>query len=176
MSDSHQQLNVIAFDDHLRAQELLLACTRLAEQGHLAIVDAVVVTKSPDGHAHAHETTELTPAEGALGGGFWGLLIGTLLLGPIGGVVTGAVTAGGGALLTDLIDRGVSRQFVKQIKTELQANSAALILLTDHTDLEALDRELARFAGATLLWSNLPADARAAVEAALAAGATPPGG
>ena len=115
-----QQLVVIAFDDALKAHELLLAASRLQAHGELSVEDAVIITKDPDGRTHRVETTDLTPAEGALSGAFWGLLFGTLLLGPWGGLVTSAASAGGGALLGKLIDRGVSDDFIKQMRSEIE--------------------------------------------------------
>ena len=165
-----QQLNVITFDDPLRAQELLLAMTRLAADGDLQIDDAVFVSKTDEGRVRVHETADLTPGEGALSGGFWGLLFGTLLLGPVGGLAVGAASAGTGALMGAIIDAGVHDDFVRQIKAELEPGRTALILLTQGGDPEVVDAELERFAGATLLWSNLPPGARRAVEEALAAG------
>ena len=165
-----QQLNVITFDDPMRAQELLLAMTRLASKGDLQLQDAVFVTKTDEGRVKVHETADLTPGEGALSGGFWGLLFGTLLLGPLGGLAVGAASAGTGALMGKLIDAGVHDDFIRQIKDEVEPGRTALILLSEGGDAAAIDAELERFAGARLLWSNLPPSARQAVEDALDAG------
>lgn len=165
-----QQLNVIAFDDPMRAQELLLAMTRLAKAGDLQLEDAVFVTRTEEGRVKVHETSDLTPGEGALSGGFWGLLFGTLLLGPLGGLAVGAASAGTGALMGKLIDAGVHDDFVRQIKAEVEPGRTALILLTEGGDPAKVEAELERFAGARLLWSNLPPGARREVEAALDAG------
>ena len=164
------QLNVITLDDPLRAQELLLAMTRLASKGDLKLEDAVFVTKSEEGRVKVRQTSDLTPGEGALSGGFWGLLFGTLLLGPMGGLAVGAASAGTGALMGKLIDAGVDDEFIQRIKEEVEPGRTALILLSEGGDAEAIDAELERFAGARLLWSNLPPAARHAVEEALAAG------
>ena len=171
--DMHQ-LNVVTFDNPLKAQEFLLAMTRLATEGKIKLLDAVFVTKSPDGEkVRVHETTDVTPGRGALSGGAWGLLIGTLLLGPIGGLATGALSAGSGALMGRLIDAGVEQEFVEQIKEAVPQGRTALILLTDDADREAVVEELKRFPGATLMWSNLPPAARQELTDALAAGVEP---
>ena len=60
-----QELVVIAVDDPMKAQEMLMAAGRLGHDGKLDIDDAVIITKSSDGHhTHKLETTDLTPAEG----------------------------------------------------------------------------------------------------------------
>jgi uncharacterized membrane protein len=167
-----QELVVIAVDDPMKAQEMLMAAGRLGHDGKLGIDDAVIITKSGDGHhTHKLETTDLTPAEGGFGGAFWGLLFGTLLAGPVGGLITGAVTGGAGALLAKIIDRGISDEFINQMEGLLKPGHAALCLLTDFEDNEAVLHELNRFDG-TLIWSNLPPDAAAAVQAHLDAGET----
>ena len=165
-----QELVVIAVDDPMKAQEMLMAAGRLGKDGKLGIDDAVIVTRSADGrHTHKLETTDLTPAEGGFGGAFWGLLLGTLIAGPVGGLVTGAVTGGAGALLAKIIDRGISDEFIRQMEGLLEPGHAALCLLTDFEDNEAVLRELNRFDG-TLIWSNLPPEAATAINAALASG------
>src|SRR5262245_30434554 len=146
VSDQLHQLNVVTFDNPLKAQEFLLAMTRLATEGKLRLLDAVFVSKSDDGErVRVHETTDVTPGAGALRGGLWGLLIGTLLLGPIGGLATGAISAGSGALLGRLIDAGVEREFVDQIKEGVPPGRTALILLTTDADGPAVRAELGRF-------------------------------
>jgi uncharacterized membrane protein len=166
-----QQLVVIAVDDPLKAQEMLMAAGRLAKDGKLGIDDAVIISKTADGRAHKLETTDMTPAEGGLGGAFWGLLFGTLLTGPVGGLVTGAVTGGAGALMAKLVDKGISDQFIEQMEDLLDPGHAALCLLTNFADNEATIRELNRFDG-KLLWSNLPPEVASEVNGALTKGDT----
>lgn len=162
---------MIAVDDPSKAQEMLIAAGRLAKNDKLGIEDAVIVTKSADGHSHKLETTDMTPLEGGLGGAFWGLLLGTLIAGPVGGIVTGAVTGGAGALLAKIIDKGISDEFIEEMEDLLEPGHAALCLLTSFADNEAAIRELNRFDG-KLIWSNLPPEAATEVNAALAAGDT----
>lgn len=165
-----QQLNVITFDDNARAQEFLLAMTRLASQGKLSLQDAVILTKDEHGKVHVHETADLTVGEGALSGAFWGLLFGTLLLGPVGGLAVGAASGGAGALMGKIIDAGVDDDFVAQMKEAVEPGRTGVILLTEGGDMAAVDEELERFAGAHLIYSNLPPEAREAIELALGEG------
>ncbi|HEY6531137.1 MAG TPA: DUF1269 domain-containing protein [Acidimicrobiales bacterium] len=168
-----EQIVVIAVDSPSKAQEMLLAAGQLAAAGKLGIKDAVVLTKSGDGHSHKLETTDLTPVEGGVGGAFWGLFLGTLVLGPVGGLVTGAVTGGAGALLAKVMDRGISDEFIEEMEGLLEPGHAALCLLTDQDDDDddAVLQELNRFDG-KLIWSNLPPEAAAEVTRALEAGDT----
>jgi uncharacterized membrane protein len=165
-----QQLNVITFEDPIMAQEFLLAMTRLAKNGRLALDDAVFVTRFADGRVRVHETTDVSTGEGALTGGLWGLLLGTILAGPIGGLAAGALSAGGGALLAQLIDTGVSDQFIDKIKEQVLPGTTAVVVLSNGGDDKAIGEELRRFHGAHLIYSNLPPEARRAMEQALAEG------
>jgi uncharacterized membrane protein len=131
------------------------------------------VARTAEGRVRVHETADLTPGEGALSGGFWGLLFGTLLLGPVGGLAVGAASAGTGALVGKIVDAGVSDEFVASIKDQLAPGQTALILLTAGGDLAAMEAEAQRFAGARLLYSNLPPEARSAIEEALASDGAP---
>ena len=164
---SNQKLLVISFDDRLRAQEFLLAASRLRKDDELQLHDAVFVQRSADGSSHVTETTDITPTRGALGAGVWGLLLGTLFGGPIGGVIVGAATAGGGALYAKLVDTGIKDSTVAQLRTAVPPGRTGLALLVSHVSLADLQRELARFPGAELVETDLPPAAVVAVQEAL---------
>nr|WP_232017751.1 DUF1269 domain-containing protein [Cereibacter sphaeroides] len=51
--------------------------------------DVVVVTRDAEGKVKLHQAVNLTAA-GAVGGSFWGLLIGLLFLNPLLGLAVGA--------------------------------------------------------------------------------------
>ena len=161
----HLGLHVLAFDDPLRAQELLFACTRMQRDGTVGLTDAVFVQRDAEtGKVRVEETVDPTPGKSAVEGGFWGLLIGTLVLGPLGGLAVGAVAAGGSALAGKLIDLGVPQSFLDEVVRSLPPGATALVLQTSHLDPEAWRSELARFPDARPLSIDLPADARSRLE------------
>ncbi|HEX3814649.1 MAG TPA: DUF1269 domain-containing protein [Mycobacteriales bacterium] len=162
-----RKLIVIGFDDPLKANEFLLAASRLQKGGKITLHDAVFINRDAEGRARVQETTDITTGRGAFSGGLWGLLIGTLLGGPIGGLIGGAATAGGGALMAKLIDNGIKDEKVKELREAVPPGRSALALLISHLSLGDLQRELARFPGATLVESDLPDAAVHAVHAAL---------
>jgi uncharacterized membrane protein len=147
---------------------------RLQKDGDLQLHDAVIVYRNADGSSRVTETTDVTPTRGALGGGVWGLLLGTLFAGPIGGLVVGAASAGGGALYARLVDTGIKDATVAELRTAVPPGRTALALLVSHVSLADLQRELARFAGAALVETDLPPAAVAAVREALAEANRPP--
>jgi uncharacterized membrane protein len=155
-------LHVLTFDDPLRARELLFSCTRMQRDGALTLTDAVFVQRDAEtGKVRVEETIDPTPGEAAIQGGFWGVLIGTLVLGPIGGLAVGAVAGVGSALAGKLIDLGVPSAFLEQVEQALPPGATALVLQTSKLDPEAWRQELARFPDARPLTADLPADAQA---------------
>jgi uncharacterized membrane protein len=163
----NQKLLVISFDDPLKAQELLLTIVRLQKNKELQLHDAVIIRRDADGASHVVETTDITPGRGAMGVGIWGLLLGTLFAGPIGGLVVGAASAGGGALYAKLIDHGIKDATVHDLRTAVPPGRTALALLVSHLSVSDLQMELARYPGATIVESDLPPAVISAVQEAL---------
>ncbi len=162
MAPNDLGLHVLAFDDPLRARELLLACLRLQRDGALELTDAVLVHRDAEtAKVRVEQTVDPTPGMTAAEGGFMGVLLGTLLLGPIGGLAVGAVAAGGGALAAKLIDLGVPESFLDDVKAAVPPGATALVLQTSHLEPAAWEEELSRFPDARPLSAELPADARA---------------
>jgi uncharacterized membrane protein len=162
-----RKMLVVAFSEPLMAREFLLAAVRLQSKGQIKLHDAVFVARAEDGTSTVQETQDVTTGRGALGGGIWGLLLGTLFGGPLGGLITGAASAGGGALLAKLVDTGIKDDRIAALREAVQPGSTALALLVSHISVGDLQRELQRFPGATLVESDLPDAAVAAVSNAL---------
>lgn len=169
MANDPRKLIVLGFDSPLKAQEALLAATRLQTEGEILLHDAVFVDKAEDGATRVTETVDQTPGDAALSGSFWGMLFGTILAGPVGAVVGGAVSAGASALAAKLIDVGIPDATVKKLRETVLPGTTALALLISHVHEEKLLAELHRFAGAKLVATDLPEEAVAAVKAALEA-------
>jgi uncharacterized membrane protein len=168
------KLLVISFDDPLRAQEFLLAAARLQKQQDLQLHDAVVINRAADGTSHVRETTDVTPGQAGMGAGVWGLLLGTLFGGPIGGLVVGAASAGGGALFAKLVDTGIKDETVQKLRDAVPPGRSAVALLVSQVSVADLQVELARFPRAQLVESDLPPAAVAAVQNALLEANRPP--
>jgi uncharacterized membrane protein len=151
-----RSLLVLAFDSSLKAHEAFLAMTRLQSQEVIVLHDAVFLDKSADGKTEITETVDPTPGDSALRGGLWGALLGTLVAGPLGTLVGAATSAGLGALSAKLIDIGIPDATVKELEQAIKPGTSALALLVTHVREDALEQELTRFAGATLVRSDLP--------------------
>jgi uncharacterized membrane protein len=144
------ELIVVAYPDRHRADEVLLAL-RKSEKAHLVdLEDAAIVSKSESGRVSLRQTHHLS-ASGALGGGFWGLLIGSLFMAPVIGAAVGAAT---GALAGALADVGIDDTFMRQLGAQLEPDSSALFLLIIRAAPDQIVTDLAPFGG-TLLRTTL---------------------
>ncbi len=171
MADERPQtLLGVSLSDPLRAQELLLAMTRLATQRHLHLKDAVFVVSDADGRVHVRETVDPAPGRAALSGAVWAGLFGLLLGGPVGWAAGMAVGAGAGALTAKAVDLGIPDEWVQWFTQAVQPDSTILALLVEEVDNEAVAGELARFAGAHLVYANVGADVEARWRSALGDG------
>jgi uncharacterized membrane protein len=139
-------LIVIAFDDEFRAEEVRLTMLKLQREYLIDLEDAVVAVKNRDGRVKLHQIHHLT-ATGALGGGFWGLLIGALFLSPILGAAVGAAA---GAVSGALSDVGISDHFMKELASTLKAGSSALFVLVRKATPDKVLDELRGFGGRVL--------------------------
>ena len=109
-------LVVIGFSDEFKADEVRLELMKLQSEYLLDLEDAVVAVKKADGNVRLHQSHSL-PTAGAVGGGFWGLLIGTLFLNPILGAVAGAAAGAAAGALSDI---GINDHFMKELASTLQ--------------------------------------------------------
>jgi uncharacterized membrane protein len=157
------ELIAIAYPDRFRAEEVKTQLMKLQKEHLLDLEDAAIVTKDDAGKVKLHQSMNLA-AMGALGGGFWGLLIGVLFFNPLLGA---AVGAGAGALSGSFTDVGVNDKFMRELGAELQNNSSALFVLLKNASPDKFIRELEAYGGKILKTSLSDADEarlRAAIE------------
>jgi uncharacterized membrane protein len=118
-------LIAVSFADEATAFELRAALVKLQKEYLIEMEDAVVVTKSADGKVKLHQAVNLT-AVGALGGTFWGTLVGLIFLNPLLGAAVGASS---GAISGALSDVGIEDKFMKEVGASLDAGGAAVFVL-----------------------------------------------
>ena len=153
-------LIAVAFDDQSKAFDLRGRLVELQKEYLIDMGDVVVVTRNDKGKVHLHQATNLTAA-GAVGGGFWGMLIGMLFLNPLFGF---AVGTGAGVLSGYLSDIGIDDKFMKQIGEELTPGSAALFVLVRKATGDKVRDSLSDFAGTgTVLQTSLDKDTEEAL-------------
>lgn len=147
-------LVVVAFEEEHKAFELRAELLKLQKEYLIKMEDAVVVTKDPKGDVKLHQAVNLTAA-GAVGGGFWGALIGLIFLNPLVGA---AVGAGAGALSGKLADIGIEDKFMKELGASFQPGTSALFVLVKEATRDKILEKLKGFGGKVLRTSLTKAD------------------
>jgi len=134
-------LVVLAFEKMDGAEAMRERLYDLQKRELLTLEDAAVVVRQENGHAKVKQAHSLVGA-GALGGAFWGMLVGLLFFAPWLGLVAGAA---GGALSGKLADIGIDDSFIDEVSETIEPGSSALFLLTRDAQLERIEAELADF-------------------------------
>ena len=118
-------LVAVVFKDETTAFEMRTALLRMQKENLIELEDSVVVTRSAKGRVKLDQAVSLTSA-GAIGGGFWGLLIGLIFLNPLLGAAIGAAAGGISGRFSDI---GVNDQVMREIGQSMQPGSSALFVL-----------------------------------------------
>ena len=157
-------LVVVAFDNETDAEKLQTEMKRLQKEHLVTLEDAAVVVRKADGKVKVKQSTSLVGA-GALGGAFWGLLIGLVFRAMWWGVAIGAVL---GALRGKFKDIGIDDKFIKEVGETIQPGHSAIFLLIRESTPDKLIDELKGYKG-TVLKTSLSTDDEAKLRAAFGA-------
>lgn len=136
-------LVVISFPEEQLAFEMRAALAKLQKEYLIEMEDVVVVTKDAKGKVKLHQAVNLTAA-GAVGGGFWGMLIGMIFLNPLLGA---AVGAGAGALSGRFTDIGIDDSFMKELSEQFQPGCSAIFILVKKATPDKVMAALEQFKG-----------------------------
>lgn len=136
-------LVVISFPEEQLAFEMRAALAKLQKEYLIEMEDVVVVTKDAHGKVKLHQAVNLTAA-GAVGGGFWGMLIGMIFLNPLLGA---AVGAGAGALSGRFTDIGIDDAFMKELGEQFQPGCSAIFVLVKKATPDKVMAALEQFKG-----------------------------
>jgi uncharacterized membrane protein len=139
-------LIAIAYDDEFKAEEVRLTLAKLQKEHLIELEDAAVVVKNQKGKVQLKQAVNLTGA-GAVSGGFWGLLIGTLFFVPLFGAAVGAASGAIGGALSDI---GVDDNFMRELGETLQSGTSALFILVRKVTPDKVLEEVAPYGGKVL--------------------------
>ncbi len=157
-------LVVISFPSEDLAFQLRAELVKLQKEYLIEMEDVVIVTKDADGKVKLHQPVSLT-AMGAVGGGFWGMLVGMLFLNPLLGM---AVGAGAGALSGKLSDIGINDQFMKDLAASFQPGTSAVFVLVRKATTDKVLDGLKEFTGkGKVLQTSLTKDEEGALRAVI---------
>jgi uncharacterized membrane protein len=144
-------LTVWRFDDPDKAGEALRVLEDLQKQKLIHVVDATWVNWPPGrGGPKTHPLHQVT-AIGAIGGGFFGFLVGIILFAPLLGLALGTAAGAGAGRLADI---GIDDVFIAEVRKKVTPGTSALFALTENA---VEDRVAEAFSGfhADLITSNL---------------------
>lgn len=157
-------LVAIVYPTEARAEEMRKKLFALQKEYLIDLSDAVIATKTTEGHVKLNQLFSTTAA-GALSGGFWGLLLGAIFLMPVVGMAIGAASGALGGALTDF---GINDAFMKELARSLQPGNAALfVLIRKMTGDKVFDA--VRGTGGVVLKTSLDHSKETALRDALAA-------
>jgi len=157
-------LVVIGYEDPFKAEEVRLKLRKMQKDYLIDLEDAVVAVKNEKGKVKLHQAVNLTAA-GAVGGGFWGSLIGLIFLNPLLGAAVGAAA---GAVSGALTDVGVDDKFMKELAASMTPGSSVLFVLVRKATPDKVLAEL-EGSGGKVLKTSLSHDDEAKLQAALSA-------
>ena len=150
------ELVVVAFGTQTGAAEMQDALIELQKQRLVTLDDAAVVVRQSDGKVKVKQAVSLV-GSGALGGAFWGMLVGLLFWMPWAGLAVGALS---GALAGALSDHGMDDGFIREVGNTIQPGHSALFLLIREATPDKLMDELRQFNG-RILQTSLSKEAEA---------------
>ena len=155
------QLVVIAFDHFDDARHALQSLRGLEREGRVRFEDTALVERDPDGTVHVkNEVSGTTETATVLGAAIGGIV--TFVFPLVGAAIGAAVGAAIGAAL----DRGVSADFIDDVKKTLRPGRSALFILVRQSDLDASIAALRPFRG-DVIQTTLPTETEDALRAAI---------
>jgi uncharacterized membrane protein len=158
------ELIVFAFPDESGAAAMSQELQSLQKQQLITMSDAAIVTRKPDGKPKIKQANNLVGA-GALGGAFWGMLIGLLFFAPWLGLAIGAVS---GAIAGKFTDIGIDDNFIKEVGSTIEPGQSALFLMVEKWTEDKVLPELSKY-NAKILRTNLSTEDEAKLKAAFGA-------
>jgi uncharacterized membrane protein len=140
MSDNPVFLYAAVYDEVADAEADYEAVFDLHAMGAIGTFDSAVIRKDDDGKVHVTKTEKPTQ-HGAWTGAAVGALVG-IVFPPA--VLGSAIVGAGAGGLTGHLRKGVSRGDLKDLGDELEAGTAAVIVLGESKIEEQLEKAMAR--------------------------------
>ena len=156
-------LVVIAFPTEAKAEEVRQKLLTMQKEYLIELGDAVIAVKDNQGHIKLNQLINTT-AIGAVGGTFWGALIGLIFLMPLAGAAIGAASGAIGGALSDV---GLNDTWMKETAAAIQPGTAALFVLVRKVTADKVLEGL-RGEGGRVMKTSLDHTKEAALQSALA--------
>ncbi len=144
-------LVVLAFDTETSAGQMRDDLLKLEKEHLIGLEDAAVVVRNKEGKVKVNHEVNMMGA-GALGGAFWGLLIGFIFFVPIFGLVLGAAA---GAVAGKHVNVGLHAKFIKEVGDTIRPGNSALFLLVRESTPDKVMDELKKYKNVKVLKTSL---------------------
>jgi uncharacterized membrane protein len=144
-------MTVWRFDDPEKAGEAIRVLEDLEKRELIHVVDATWVSWPPGRRGPKTHPLHQVTAIGAVGGGFFGFLIGVVFFAPLLGLTLGAAAGAGAGRLADI---GIDDHLMAEVRKKVTPGTSALFALTENA---VADKVAEAFSGfhAELITSNL---------------------
>lgn len=139
-------LIVVGFKDEFTADKALLELRELQKEHLVDLEDAAIVIRNKDGKIRIKQTQELA-IDGALSGGFWGLLFGFIFFNPLLGWTVGVLAGAVSGALTDI---GIDDNFIRDLGNTIAPNTSAIFVLVRRATADKVLADLSKFEGKVL--------------------------
>jgi uncharacterized membrane protein len=156
------ELVVITFDDMEQAEQVRERMRKGQHAGYISLDDSAVVVKDQNGKVHVKNEMDRGVKVGAVGGGFLGLLLGSIFF-PLAGILVGVL---GGAAVGAATRMGIDKAFIKEVSDDIQPGSSAIFLLVRDANPDIAIAALRDYQG-TLYQTTLSPEAEENIRRAL---------
>jgi uncharacterized membrane protein len=150
---------VAVFGTQNQAYDTATALQRLSNAGTITLKRGAIVTKDDKGNLIVPDSRDIGGPWGLLGGSLIGAMMGALL-GPAGaaagvaagtavaaGAAIGAATGGSVGAVADLLDLGLSQDFIDEVSHDLEPGQSALIAEIGEGSTEPVNAVVTRHQG-----------------------------
>lgn len=133
-------ITVWKFDGPDKAGEALRILGDLQKQGLVAVLDAATISWPEGRQSPAVKQAINTTGAGALGGAFWGMLVGFIFLVPVLGAAVGAAS---GAIAGALTDVGINDDFIRSMREHVVPGTSALVIMSQSSAPDKVGEQVA---------------------------------
>ena len=141
MSDkSDQTLAVFLVSDNKAAERLLKRVQDIdAADPNVKIIDSAIAEHTKQGRVKIHQDKQVGSGSNAMHGGAIGIVVGAILLGPVGAAAGGAAGAALGGVHNKLHDFGIDDKMMKLVAGEVDNGRSAVFILYEGNWSHSID-------------------------------------
>ena len=150
-------LAAFVVDDGKAARRFLEVVQKLdKDDKNVEIVDAAIAERTKRGGVKVHQTKDMGGRKGAVGGATVGVVVGTMLLGPAGPLVGGALGGTLAGLYAKFRDIGIDDKLMKTVGKEVEKGKSVVFVEYTGNWSASIARSATRSGPNMACWSTAP--------------------